>query len=183
MELLQRVADIGHLLRVVSRLQRRYRRNGFKPGVDGENLERFSQELEGNLQGIRTLLLSDSYRFSPFMEVDIFTWGGKVKTISRATLRDTIVQKALALVVERELDSHLAHNCYSFRVGRHAPNINQAIDRIAECQRQRNCWVVKEDISSYFENIERERLLAQLRDLLPPPSIASTDDIWKPPER
>lgn len=172
MGLLQRLADEGHLLRVVGRLQRRYRRNGFKPGVDGETLERFSQELEGNLQEIQTLLLSDSYRFSPFMEMDISTWGGKVKTISRATLRDTIVQKALALVVEPALDSHLAPNCYSFRVSRHAPNINQAIDRIAECHRQRTHWVVKEDISSYFENIERERLLAQLGDLLPP-SICS----------
>ncbi|MFQ5886219.1 MAG: reverse transcriptase domain-containing protein [Anaerolineae bacterium] len=167
MELLERVADEGHLLRVIGHLQRRHRHNGFKPGVDGETLERFSQDLEGNLQEIRGLLLSDSYQFSPFMEVDIFTWGGKVKTISRATLRDTIVQKALALIVEPELDSYLAPNCYSFRVGRRAPNINQAIERIVECHRQGMYWVVKEDISSYFENIEQERLLVQLGDLLP----------------
>lgn len=167
MELLTRVADEGHLLRVVGHLQRRHRRNGFKPGVDGETLERFSQELEGNLQEIRGLLLSDAYRFSPFLEVDILTWGGKVKTISRATLRDTIVQKALAVIVEPEFDSYLAPNCYSFRVGRRAPNINQAIERIVEYHRQREYWVVKEDISSYFENIEQERLLVQLGALLP----------------
>ncbi len=167
MELLRRVADEGHLLRVVGHLQRRHRRNGFKPGVDGESLERFSQELEGNLQEIRGLLLSNTYQFSPFMEVDIFTWGGKVKTVSRTTLRDTIVQKALALIVEPELDSYLAPNCYAFRVGRRVPNINQAIDRIVEYHRQRKYWVVKEDISSYFENIEQEGLLAQLGDLLP----------------
>ncbi len=167
MELLERVADEDHLLRVVGYLQRRHRRNGFKPGVDGETLERFSQDLRRNLQEIRGLLLSDTYRFSPFMEVDIFTWGGKAKTISRATLRDTMVQKALALIVEPEFDSSLAPNCYSFRVGRRAPNINQAIGRIVECHRQREYWVVKEDIASYFENIEQERLLVQLRDLLP----------------
>lgn len=127
MELLKRVADEGHLLRVVGHLQRKHRRNGFKPGVDGETLEQFSQELERNLQEIRGLLLSDTYRFSPFVEVDTLTWGGKVKTISRSTLRDTIVQKALAVIIEPEFDSYLAPNCYSFRVGRRAPNINQAI--------------------------------------------------------
>lgn len=167
MELLERVADEAHLLQVVGYLQRRHRYNGFKPGVDGENLERFSRDFEGNLQEIRGLLLSDTYRFSPFMEVEIFTWGGKAKTISRATLRDTIVQKALALIVEPEFDSYLAPNCYSFRVGRRSPNINRAIERIVEHHRQREYWVVKEDISSYFENIEQERLLVQLGDLLP----------------
>ncbi len=169
MELLSQVADLGHLLRAANHLQRRYRGNGrFRPGIDGKTWEKFAQNLDGNLREIQARLLEGGYYFSPFLEVAIPAWGGKQKTICRASLRDSVVQKALALVVERGFDAHLSPNCYAFRVGQGAPNLNAALDRIVEHHRQRRFWVVKEDISSYFEEIEHERLLAQLGELLPP---------------
>jgi len=87
--------------------------------------------------------------------------------VSTGTVQDTIVQKALALVVEPELDSHLVENCYSFRLGKEAPSIHDAIGAVVRHHGTGQYWVVKEDISSYFDNLDHNLLQARLREVLP----------------
>ncbi len=175
MELMTRVADLNHLSQVFSHYQHK---NGtgsgkrkFRPGCDGETLGDFAEDLDGNLRAIGETLLHGDYSFSPFLESKITMAGGTAKTISRAILRDMIVQKATALVVEPESDSYLAANCYSFRQGQDAPNINDAISSVVQHHRTGRYWVVKEDITSYFDSLDHNLLLARLQELFPTDSL------------
>jgi retron-type reverse transcriptase len=134
MDLISQVADLNHLAQVFSHYQQRHRtgsrRGRLRPGSDGETLVQFADQLDRNLHLISDSLLSGQYSFSPFVERRITLTGGTARTVSTATVRDTIVQKALALVVEPELDSLLVENCYSFRLGKEAPTIPDAITAV-----------------------------------------------------
>jgi RNA-directed DNA polymerase len=171
MDLISQVANLNHLAQVFSHYQQRHRsrshRRRLHPGSDGETLLQFANHLDRNLRLLSESLLSGRYSFAPFLERTITLIGGATRIISAATVRDTIVQKALALVVEPELDSHLVGNCYSFRIGKEAPSIHDALSTVVSHHGDGEYWVVKEDISSYFENLSHEVILARLREALP----------------
>jgi len=171
MDLMAQVADLNHLAQVFSHYQQRHRspsrRGRLRPGGDGETLAEFANQLDRNLRHLRQSLLDGEYSFSPFVERKITLAGGTTRTISTATLRDTIVQKALALVAEPELDAHLAENCCSFRLGKDAPSIHDAITFVVTYHSTGRYWVVQEDISSYFDNLDHQLILARLQEVLP----------------
>jgi RNA-directed DNA polymerase len=171
MELISQVADLNHLARVFSHYQQRHRRGSrggrLRPGSDGETLAHFADQLDRNLRLISDSLLTGQYSFSPFVERTITLSGGTARTISTATVRDSIVQKALALVVEPELDSLLVENCYSFRLGKEAPTVHDAITSVVKHHSTGRYWVVKEDINSYFDNLDHGLLLTRLEEALP----------------
>jgi group II intron reverse transcriptase/maturase len=171
MDLLLQVADLNHLSKVFTHYQQKSRRRSgrarLRPGSDGQTLAQFAERLDVNLRHIRDSLISSSYVFSPLVERKITLAGGTTRTVSTATVRDTIVQKAIALIVEPQLDSCLEDSCYSFRLAKDAPTINEAISLVVKHHNAGRHWVVKEDISSYFENLEHEHLLSQLEGALP----------------
>jgi RNA-directed DNA polymerase len=171
MDLIAHVADLNHLAQVFSHYQQRHRnasrRGRLRPGSDGESLVQFADQLDGNLHLISDSLLAGQYSFSPFVERRITLSGGTARTLSTATVRDSIVQKALALVVEPELDSLLVENCYSFRLGKEAPTVHDAITSVVRYHGAGRYWVVKEDISSYFDNLDHSLLLTRLQEALP----------------
>jgi len=170
MNLTTQVADLNHLSQVFSRYQQRHRaksrRGRLRPGSDGQTFAEFADHLDRNLRRISEGLLKGQYAFSPFVERKITLAGGATRTISTATVRDTIVQKAIALVVEPEFDSRLEDNCYSFRIGDDAPSIHDAITVVAAHHRTGQYWVVKEDVSSYFDSLNHRLLLDALQDVL-----------------
>jgi RNA-directed DNA polymerase len=171
MGLILQVADLNHLAQVFSHYQQRHgtasRRPRLHPGSDGQTMRQFAHHLDANLRLLSEDLVSGSYSFAPFLERTITMSGGRTRVISAATVRDTIAQRALALVVEPELDSHISDNCYSFRIGKEAPSIHDALSRAVTYQRAGRYWVVKEDVKSYFENLNHELILAQLCDVFP----------------
>ncbi len=171
MDLILQVADPNHLAQVFSHYQQRHgsrsRRPRLHPGSDGQTMRQFADHLDRNLRLLSQNLLGGSYSFSPFLERTITMPGGATRIISAATVRDMIVQKALALVVEPELDSHLADNCYSFRIGKEAPSIHDALSSVVAHHRDGQYWVVKQDIKSYFENLNHESILARLHEVFP----------------
>jgi RNA-directed DNA polymerase len=171
MDLIVQVADPNHLAQVFSHYQQRHgsrsHRPRLRPGSDGQTMRQFAEHLDGNLRLLSQSLLSGSYSFAPFLERTITMPGGAARILSAATVRDTIVQKALALVVEPELDSHVADNCYSFRIGKDSPSIHDALSSVVAHHRDGRYWVVKEDIKSYFENLNHELILARLHEVFP----------------
>jgi RNA-directed DNA polymerase len=170
MDLTHQVADLNHLSKVFTYYQRRARIRSaggrLRPGSDGQTLVEFAGKLDANLRSIRDDLIAGSYRFSPFVERTITLTGGATRTVSAATVRDTIVQKAMAHVVEPVLDSQLEDNCYSFRLGKDAPTIHDAVNHVIRQNTAGWYWVVKEDINSYFENLAHEHLLMELETVL-----------------
>jgi retron-type reverse transcriptase len=170
--MIERIASLDHLYRTFVRIQLRHwdghpSRSRFPTGADGESLPAFAEQLDENLRAISSQLLDGSYTFSPFRERRVILTGGKEKRFSQAGLRDTLVQKATASIVEAALDRDLPDTLHAFRRRRAGgPGLHAALSQAAAASQQRQLWVLQEDIQGYFDHIRHDLLLESLEPFL-----------------
>jgi group II intron reverse transcriptase/maturase len=116
--------------------------------LDGINLKWFEKTAAD--------LLTGKYSFSPALRVMIPKPGKKEKRpLSVANLRDKIIQKALAVVLEAIWEEFFSDYSYGFRPKR---SLHQALYQL-----YRNGagyqWVIQGDISKCFDNIPHEIIM------------------------
>src|SRR5579875_2045729 len=79
--------------------RRSYNKRGAAPGVDGETVASYEQELAQNLQRLHAQIHSGRYRPQPFRRVFIPKADGGQRPLGVTTLEDKIVQGAVAEVL------------------------------------------------------------------------------------
>lgn len=163
------IAKLDHLEAVLEGYRRRYYHPlkgcyNFRPGADGETMERFLEHGRTNLRHIQMLLLAGGYEFSPFIEYTKVKQGREdERVICRSSLADAIVQKAVAEVVERRFDRVLSERCYSYRPGRSQYTaFGQALRYIREGEEY---WVVKGDFRTFLDTVDLGIISQAVEDL------------------
>ncbi|MBN1178570.1 MAG: hypothetical protein JXD18_05125 [Anaerolineae bacterium] len=170
--MIETIASLDHLYRTFVHIQLRYwaghpHRSRFCPGADGETLPAFARDLDRNLRAMSAQLRAGTYRFSPFLERRVTVRGGREKRFSQATLRDTLVQKAVAAIVEPALDPLLPDSLHAFRRRRPGgPGLHRALSHAAQVSAAESFWVLQEDVRAYYDHIRHDRLLETLSPLL-----------------
>lgn len=137
-------------------------RNGGAPGVDGETVRQFEEELKEQLQKLSQELRSGQYQPAPARR----KWIPKLGTTEKRplgipTVRDRVVQAALKAVIEPIYEREFAPHSYGFRPGR---GCREAVARVEELLKEGYTVVVDADLKSYFDTIPHEQLLAKLRE-------------------
>jgi RNA-directed DNA polymerase len=136
--------------------------NGGSPGVDGQTIPQFNQQVQGGLERLRKELLEGSYQPQPVRRVWIPKMGSKeLRPLGVPAVRDRIVQSAIRNVIEPIFERIFAEHSYGFRPGR---GCKEALGRVNELLSQGKTWVVDVDLKSYFDTIPQERLLARIRE-------------------
>jgi len=127
-------------------------------------LSRYSDELVN----IRQQLLSGSYRWSRYRSFMVHD--PKARIISAPEFRDRVVHTAICSYLEPLIESRLSKAVYACRKGR--GNRNAVIElhtRLRRYGKQR--FVVKLDVSKYFDSIEQNLLLEKIHNILPDDSL------------
>lgn len=133
-------------------------RNGGAPGVDGQSTERLEAHVAETVGELARLLKMDRYEPRPVKRVWIDKLGSTEKRpLGIPTVRDRVVQTALAYVLEPIFERDFAEHSYGFRPGRNAP---QAVARVQALLAQGQVWVVDADLKGYFDSIPQDKLLA-----------------------
>jgi retron-type reverse transcriptase len=128
-------------------------------------MERFISNETANLRVIHDRLLSGDYRFTPFVEyTKAKRQRADERVICRASLADTIVQKAMAQVVDRRFDHVLNEQCYSYRRGR--SQFGAIGHVLARVNARTNWWVVRSDFRTFLDTVDLAILSSQLEELL-----------------
>src|SRR5262249_6937492 len=87
--------------------------------------------------------------------------GGKVRVLSIPAIRDRVVQGALKLVLEPIFEADFQPGSFGYRPKRTA---HDAVDRVAKAIVEQKTRVIDIDLSSYFDNIRHDRLLAKVAE-------------------
>lgn len=136
------------------------KRNGGAPGVDGMTVDGLSSYLHEHKESFLASLRNGTYRPQPVRRVEIPKPDGGKRLLGVPTVMDRMIQQAISQVLTPIFEEGFAETSYGFRPGRSA---HQAIRKAQEYYNQGYRRVVDIDLSKYFDTINHELLMAQLR--------------------
>jgi group II intron reverse transcriptase/maturase len=136
-------------------------RKGAAVGVDGVTKEKYAEHLEDNLRALHDRMKAGRYRHQPIRRVHIPKAPGKTRPIGISSIEDKVVQNALHLVLEAIYEQDFLDCSYGFRPGRSPHDALRAVD--VAVMRGRTSWVLEADLRSYFDSLDRKRLVEMLQ--------------------
>ena len=149
---LNQYLDIPWLTEACERL-----RQNSAPGVDGQTVQDYGQNLESRLSGLLERAKRGTYRAPPVKRVNIPKENGETRPIGIPTTEDKVLQRAVVMVLEPVYEEAFYDFSYGFRPGR---SPHQALAEFwKEFTGLGGRWVLEVDIRKYFDSVDRKRLL------------------------
>jgi RNA-directed DNA polymerase len=134
--------------------------NNGAPGVDGQTVRAFGENLDEEIAKLHLELKTGTYRPSPVLRVEIPKPDGKKRPLGIPTVRDRVVQQALLNVLQPIYDPDFHPSSYGYRPGR---SCHQAV---AKAERFMNryglTYVVDMDISKCFDRLDHDLILREV---------------------
>lgn len=131
---------------------RKVRANKGMPGVDGESIRDFEQDLRENLNHLRRGLLRGEYQPQMVRRAWIPKANGGMRPLAILTLRDRIAQRAVYDVLAPMYERRFLACSYGFREGR---SLHDAAEAVMRWRDEGRHWVIDGDIKDCFESLDR----------------------------
>lgn len=161
--LLNKLSNINFLTEAWNQLSKS---NKGSRGISGETIESFERDLKNKLQQISDELKKGCYKFSSFRAVAIDkTKEGdtekKYRAIRIAEIKDRVVLKALAILIEQKLGRKFKlDNSVSFGYQKKI-GVAHAIERMVGLYKSGRTVILEADIKKFFDNVNNRRLLEE----------------------
>lgn len=148
----------------------------YKKAKKGKTSKPYVIEFEKNLYTNLSLLRFELF-FQTYIPKPLKTFviqDPKTRVISKSDFRDRIVHHALCNVIEPKLERTFIYDSYANRKGK---GTLKAVQRFEQFKRKisknnnQNYLVLKADIKHYFENINRDILLNQIKIKIQDPKV------------
>lgn len=158
----EKILSLAHRINVPA-LTRAYHRlrDEAAVGVDGVTKAEYGRSLEPTLHDLHARLKSQRWRHQPIRRVHIPKGEGKTRPIGISTTEDKIVQDSVREVLEAVYEQDFLDCSFGFRPGRSAHDALRAFDRAAHQGRAQ--WIIEADIVSFFDSLDRSKLMEMLR--------------------
>lgn len=136
------------------------------PGLDLVSRDRFNETIQSEAQLIETRIVADAYEFQPLRPIAIPKPGASgPRIINVPTIRDRLVQRMLVkFLVENYGNRWRIPQSFS-SVGGPDEGVQSTVFRIARRIKPES-YVIKADLSKYFDTIRREDLSKTFRKLV-----------------
>ena len=132
-------------------------------GADRIELAHFLRDREKHVTAISRKVLSGRFTFNPFLEREIPKPESKdTRTISIASIRDSVVQRTLYHHVYELIEARLSESVFGYRNGRSAHDAVRLIKRYLKDGR---VFVFDADLRKFFDTLDHDVLLSQVGTL------------------
>lgn len=144
-------------------------------GIDRETAKEFRENLEENLNDMLSMLKSKKYKAKLIKRVNIPKGEGKTRPLGLPVLRDKIIQKAAATILEAIYEQDFLRCSYGYR-----PRVGaqKAVKDIREELMGKYSYVVEADIKSFFDNIDHDWLIKMLEQRIKDKSFLRLIKKW-----
>lgn len=137
----------------------RVEKNKGSAGVDNMTVKELRSYLKEQWPRIKEELLSDKYKPSTVLRVEIPKPTGGVRQLGIPTVVDRLIQQGLHQVLNPIFDVGFSESSYGFRQGRRAHSaVKQARKYVSEGKR----WVVDIDLEKFFDRVNHDMLMARV---------------------
>lgn len=125
-------------------------------GFDKQTLKEFKSNKNVHLEKLQKQLKSGRYKAPPVLRKSIPKQSGNLRMLGIPTVKDRIVQQAVKLVIEPIFENKFLDCSYGYRPNKSAI---LALKQIKEYWRTRYKWVLEADITSFFDEVNHEKLI------------------------
>lgn len=129
-------------------------------GIDRETAKEFAENLDTNLDALLEELKSKRYRAKLVKRVYIPKGNGKTRPLGLPALRDKIVQRAVANILEAIYEQDFLRCSYGYRPGVGAQKAAKDLNK--ELMGKYG-YIVEADIKGFFDNIDHNCLIEMLK--------------------
>jgi len=133
-------------------------------GIDGVYLSQIREYWEINHEDILDLLTSEKYYPGTVREVEIVNNKGKRRVIALYNSIDRLILRCISQMLQTECDDIFEDRCFAFRNNK---GVEAAVKLAADYMDEGGTWLVKIDISSYYDTISIARVEEMLKKYLP----------------
>jgi len=131
------------------------------PGVDGQTVADYGENLEANLQSLLERAKQGTYRAPPVKRVHIPKSDTETRPIGLPTVEDKVLNRAVVMLLEPVYEQEFLDCSYGFRPGR---SPHQALDALRTAvMAMGGGWVLDVDVRKFFDTIPKQQLRAVLR--------------------
>lgn len=132
-------------------------------GADRIDFSLFRRDQDKHLTAIQRKVLDGRYTFTPFLEREIPKPDSRdMRTISMASIRDAVVQRALYEYLYPVVDAKLSDAVFGYRKGRNAHDAVRLIRRFFD---DGLAFVFDADLQKFFDTVDHDVLLGKVGDL------------------
>ena len=157
---------------------RSVRTKGQAPGVDGvtcRDVEQSEQGVVGFLSELQQGLRSKTYRPQPVRRTYIRKPNGDWRPLGIPCLQEKVVQTATLLVLEPIFEADFLDCSHGFR-RRRSPH--GAMEQVRTHLQSQRCGVYDVDLTSYFDTIPHDRLMAKVERRIADRSVLKLIRMW-----
>lgn len=144
-------------------------------GVDGVTIERFEQNLHGNLRALQDGLAGGTYFPLPLMKILVDKGNGEARALCIPTVRDRVVETAVLQLIEPVLEKEFEDCSFAYRKGR---SVRQAVYKIKEYYDNGYQWVVDADIDAFFDSVNHKLLLCKVKKFVHDAEVRRLIEQW-----
>lgn len=156
MTLLEEVSNKDFLFEAWNQLQKD---NEESHGLSGVTIKMFQDNLEYNISRINKFLEKGTYRFSSTRAAVIKKDNGKYRPLQIPEIRDRVVLKALAILLQLSLKELLEGSDEISFAYQKSKGVKQAVLKMKEIFDEGKQIVLKADIVNFFEEVDKNSLI------------------------
>ena len=128
-------------------------------GIDGMQTDELRDYLNSNWQALKANILEGNYRPQAVRKVEILKPDGGRRMLGIPTVKDRLLQQAIAQWLSPKYEEEFSNYSYGFREGR---NAHQAVLRARQNLNEGYEWIIELDLEKFFDRVNHDKLMGLL---------------------